>query len=62
MGDGNVLALAGSASLMLDVSNYGIKEWLQLIAAAVGIVVSIIGAWKAWRFSKWQMSTGYSST
>ena len=55
MGDGNVLALAGSAFLLLDVSNYGIKEWLQLIAAAVGIVVSIIGAWKAWRFSKWQM-------
>ena len=46
MGDGNVWALAGSAFLLLDFSNYGIKEWLQLIVAAIAIVVAIIGAWK----------------
>jgi tetratricopeptide (TPR) repeat protein len=55
MGDGHAWALAGSAALLIDVGSYGIKEWLQLIGAAIGIVVSILGAWKAWRFSKSQM-------
>jgi len=56
MGDGNVWALAGSAFLLLDVSNYGIKEWLQLIAAAIAIVVAIIGAWRTYRYSKYQIA------
>ena len=56
MGDGHRWVLAGSAFLLLDVSNYGIKEWLQLIAAAIAIFVAIIGAWRTYRYSKYQIA------
>jgi tetratricopeptide (TPR) repeat protein len=55
MSDGRAWVLTSSAVLLIDVSNYGIKEWLQLVAAIFGIGVSVIGAWKAWRFSKAQI-------
>jgi tetratricopeptide (TPR) repeat protein len=56
MGDGHVWMLAGSATLLIDISNYGIKEWLQLIAAAIAIFVSVIGAWRTYRYSKSQIA------
>jgi ABC-type nickel/cobalt efflux system permease component RcnA len=56
MGDGHVWVLAGSLSSLFDVSNYGVKEWLQLIAAVVGIFISIIGAWRTYRYSKSQIA------
>jgi len=55
MSDGHLWMLASPLSSLIDISSYGIKEWLQLIGAMIGIFVSILGAWKAWRFSKWQM-------
>ena len=56
MGDGRVWMLAGSATLLIDISHYGVKEWLQLIAAAIAIFVSVIGAWRTYRYSKSQIA------
>ena len=56
MGDGHVWVLASSTVMLIDVSSYGIKEWLQLIAAAIAIFVSIIGAWRTYRYSKSQIT------
>jgi tetratricopeptide (TPR) repeat protein len=46
----------GSVFLLIDVSSYGPREWLQLVAAAVGIFVSVVGAWRTYRFSKAQIA------
>ena len=40
---------------IFEFSRYTIKDWLQLVAAVVGIIVAVLGAWKAWRFSKSQI-------
>ncbi len=55
MGEEPVWAIAGSLGRMLDFSNYTMKDWLQLLVAAFGIVGSVVGAWKWWRYSKWQI-------
>jgi len=46
---------AAQVSSIFEFSKYTLKDWAQFIAAVLGIVVSIVGAWKAWRFSKPQI-------
>jgi tetratricopeptide (TPR) repeat protein len=55
MGDGQVFVLAGPLVSMLDFGNYTLKDWAQLLVAIFGIVGSVVGAWKWWRYSKWQI-------
>ena len=38
-----------------DFSSYGLKDWLQMVAAVFGILGSTFGAWIAFRYSKSQM-------
>ena len=39
-----------------DFSSYGLKDWLQIVAAVVGIGGSTYGAWTAFRYSKSQIA------
>src|SRR5262245_7571648 len=39
-----------------DLSSYGLKDWLQVLAAIVGILGSTFGAWTAFRYSKSQIA------
>ena len=39
-----------------DFSSLGFKDWIQTIAALLGIVGSTWGAWKAFRYSKGQIA------
>jgi tetratricopeptide (TPR) repeat protein len=55
MGDGQVWVFASPLASLLDFSNYTMKDWLQLLVAAFGLVGSVVGAWKWWRYSKWQI-------
>ena len=38
--------------LLMDLSQYGVKEWLAIVGSLVGIGGSIFGLWRAWRYSK----------
>ena len=42
--------------LAIDVSNYGMREWLAIIGSMVGIAGSIYGAWRTYRYSKSQIA------
>jgi tetratricopeptide (TPR) repeat protein len=55
MSDGQVLVLAGPLVSLLDFGNYTLKDWAQLLVAVFGLVGSVVGAWKWWRYSKWQI-------
>ena len=55
MSDGQVLILAGPLVSLLDFGNYTLKDWAQLLVAIFGLVGSVVGAWKWWRYSKWQI-------
>jgi tetratricopeptide (TPR) repeat protein len=55
MGEGQMWALADPLVSLLDFRNYTLKDWLQLLVAVFGIVGSVVGAWKWWRYSKWQI-------
>jgi tetratricopeptide (TPR) repeat protein len=55
MGDGQVWALADPLVSLLDFRNYTLKDWVQLLVAVLGLVGSVVGAWKWWRYSKWQI-------
>src|ERR1700694_3944175 len=50
--EGDCVAQIGN---IFEFSKYTIKDWVQLVAATAAIFVSVLGAWKAWRFSKKQM-------
>ena len=39
-----------------NVTAYGLKDWLQVAAAVLGITGSTYGAWKAFRYSKGQIA------
>ncbi len=55
MGEGQPWLLVKSAFLLIDIGGYGFKEWVALIASLIGIAVSVVGAWKTWRYSKSQI-------
>ena len=55
MGDGQAWALADPLVSLLDFRNYTLKDWVQLLVAVLGLVGSVVGAWKWWRYSKWQI-------
>jgi tetratricopeptide (TPR) repeat protein len=42
--------------LLVDLSQYGIKEWLAVVGSLFGIGGSIFGLWRAWRYSKSQIA------
>src|SRR5262249_5047502 len=39
-----------------DFSSYSLKDWLQMVAATLGIMGSTYGAWTAFRYSKSQIA------
>jgi hypothetical protein len=53
---GQVLLAAGWAFPFIDVSNYGIREWLAILGSLVGIGGSVWGAWRAYRYSRSQIA------
>jgi len=57
MGEGPVWVLASPLVSLIDISGYGVKEWLAIAGSLVGIGVTIFGAWRTWRFSKSQIAT-----
>jgi hypothetical protein len=40
----------------LDFPSYSLKDWVQIVAAIVGILGSTYGAWTAFRYSKSQIA------
>lgn len=56
MGDGQLWVLASRLISLLDITNFGTKDWLQVLAAIFAIVGYTYGLWKAFRFSKRQIA------
>lgn len=56
MDNSQLLLAAPMAALVLDVSNYGIKEWLAIIGSLLGTGGSVYGAWRTYRYSKSQIA------
>jgi tetratricopeptide (TPR) repeat protein len=56
MRDGHAWGFATLFVSLMDFGGYTLKDWLQFLVAVFGIVGSIVGAWKWWRYSKWQIA------
>jgi tetratricopeptide (TPR) repeat protein len=56
MDKGQIQLVAPLAALLVDVGNYGIKEWLTVVGSLFGTGGSIFGIWRAWRYSKTQIA------
>jgi tetratricopeptide (TPR) repeat protein len=57
MYESQALALLKPVLLLIDISSYGLKEWVAIVASMIGIIVSVVGAWRTWRYSKSQIAT-----
>ena len=56
MGEGQPWVLIRAAFLLADLSSYGLKEWLAILASVLGLGGSVFGLWRGFRYSKTQIA------